>query len=523
MAHKKKAHIISKSAFDAIIFDLDGVVIDTATVHAEAWKRMFNDFFKDYASGRGISFKPFDIDAECPLFVKKKPLVDSVRNVLQSRGINLPEGQPDDTPGAETIYSLCKLKNEYFLKYMQDHGASVYPSTVELIHSLKKYGLKTAVISSSKNCAMILDAADISNMFDVRVDGVDAEIFGIKEKPAPDMLLAASGQLKVNSRRVVIASDAIPGVQAGRAGNFGFIIGVARKGGDRDALLENGADIVVEDLSEVGIHDDIEVTHTLPSALENFEDVTGMAQSKRLVIFLDYDGTLTPIAETPDSAVMSEDMRQTVIKLSLHCTTGIISGRDLKDVQDKVKIDSIIYAGSHGFDIASPEYLHMENPAGTEFLPILDKAEQALLCELGSTPGILVERKRFAIAIHYRLVDLKKIEFVEEVVDRILTKHPELRKTYGKKIFELLPDIDWHKGKALLSLLKTMKLDGKDVLPVYIGDDVTDEDAFGVLRGRGIGIVVWHEPYESAATYSLKNHEQVKEFLLKLSSFFITE
>ncbi len=127
-----------------------------------------------------------------------------------------------------------------------------------------------------------------------------------------------------------------------------------------------------------------------------------------------------------------------------------------------------------------------------------------------------MERKKFAIAIHYRLVTPEKAELVDEIVDKVASVYPELRKAYGKKIFELQPDIDWHKGKALLTLLKALKLDGDDVLPFYIGDDVTDEDAFWTLKGSGIGIVVWDEPYETAASYSLKNPEEVRKFLLKL-------
>jgi trehalose-phosphatase len=216
---------------------------------------------------------------------------------------------------------------------------------------------------------------------------------------------------------------------------------------------------------------------------------------------------------------MQEDMRKAVIKLSDHHTVGIISGRDLKDVRDKVRIDSIVYAGCHGFDIAGPRGLQVENQIGMEFLPVLDKAEAELSRELNSIEGILVERKKFAIAIHYRLVNPGRVETIEKVVDEVVVRHPELRKAYGKKIFELQPDIDWHKGKALLALLGALNLDDENVLPFYIGDDVTDEDAFRVLKGRGIGIVVWDEPYETAASYSLKNPEGVREFLLKLIVF----
>jgi alpha,alpha-trehalase len=362
---------------------------------------------------------------------------------------------------------------------------------------------------------MILDAVNLSDLFDVRVYGVDSEILGIPGKPAPDIFLEAARQLKVKPERAVVIEDAISGVQAGRAGKFGLVIGIARTG-ERETLIANGADVAVEDLSEICIMGDLETAEPLPSALDDFEGISRQAGGKRIAVFLDYDGTLSPIVETPDQAVMQEDMREAVVELSRHSPVGIISGRDLEDVRDKVRIDSIVFAGSHGFDIAGPSGLQVENQIGMEFLPVLDRAEKELSQELGSIQGILVERKKFAIAIHYRLVDPGRVETVEKVVDEVAARHPELRKAYGKKIFELQPDIDWHKGKALLALLSTLKLDGENVLPFYIGDDVTDEDAFRTLKGRGVGIVVWDKPYETAAAYSLKNPDEVREFLLQL-------
>lgn len=272
----------------------------------------------------------------------------------------------------------------------------------------------------------------------------------------------------------------------------------------------------VEDLSEICITGDAETAKTLPSALDEFERISRQAGGKRIAVFLDYDGTLSPIVETPDKALMQEDMRDAVFELSRHCTVGIISGRDLEDVKDKVRIDSIVYAGSHGFDIEGPSGLQVENQIGLEFLPVLDSAEKELSQELSSIQGMLVERKKFAIAIHYRLVDPRMFETVEKVVDEVAARYKDLRKAYGKKIFELQPDIDWHKGKALLALLDTLKLDREDVLPFYIGDDVTDEDAFRGLKGRGIGIVVRDKSYETAADYSLKHPDEVREFLSKM-------
>ena len=213
---------------------------------------------------------------------------------------------------------------------------------------------------------------------------------------------------------------------------------------------------------------------------------------------------------------MAEDMREAVTELSRNCPVGIISGRDLRDVQAKVEIESIVYAGSHGFDISGPKGLQVENTVGDEFLPHLKQAEKELSRKLGILPGLIVERKKYAIAVHYRLVDPQKVEGVERIVDEVTAEFPQLRKSYGKKIFELQPQVDWHKGKALFSLLRTLKLDREDVLPFYLGDDVTDEDAFRALKGRGIGIVVRDKPYETAAAYSLKDPDEVRKFLLQL-------
>jgi alpha,alpha-trehalase len=515
----KKTYSVSIQAtdFDAVIFDLDGAIMDTASVHASAWKKVFDDLFAEYDPGQGVCLQPFEIKTDYHIYMDGKPLLKGLKSFLESRGINIPEGEPKDLAGKKTIYGLAKQKDKNFLEHIQKLGVEIYGSMVDLIHCIKKNGLKTAVISSSKRCAVILDCVNLSNFFDVRVDGVDLEILGIPGKPAPDIFLEATRQLKVKPEQAAVIEDTVSGIQAARAGKFGLIIGIARA--DKKAtLIKNGANVVVKDLNEISVADDFKNMEKLTSALDCFEEISSQAQGKRLTVFLDYDGTLSPIAETPDQAVMEEDMKKALIELSQHCPVGIISGRDLKNIQYKVKIDSIIYAGSHGFDICGPKELEIENVIGEEFIPILDKAEKEVSLKLKSIQGLLVERKKFAIAIHYRRVDPEKIEEVEAAVDEITAKYSELRKSYGKKIFELQPQMDWHKGKALFFLLNALKLDREDVLPFYIGDDVTDEDAFRALRGRGIGIVVREHAYETAAAYSLKNPDEVREFLLKLVS-----
>lgn len=515
MNQQRTGCMISADSFEAIIFDLDGVITDTASVHAAAWKAMLDELLLRHAGRAGVPFKAFEIDSDYRTHVDGKPPLDGLKSFLVSRGIDLPEGRPEDKLDEDTIYNLATRKNTGFLKRIKEQGVKVYGSTLDLIHSAKMHGLKTAVISSSKSCSMILDTVNLSGLFEVRVDGVDSEVLGIAGKPAPDIFLEAARQLQVEPKHAVVIEDAVSGVQAGRAGGFGLVIGVARTGG-KEAMQGNGADAVVEDLSEICVTGERQEAEPLPSALDDFERISRMAQGNRIAVFLDYDGTLSPIVETPEQAVMPEEIREAVTELSRYCTVGVISGRDLKDVRDKVGMNFIVYAGSHGFDIAGPEGLQIERTVGGEFLPVLDTAEHELSGKLGSIRGVLVERKKFAIAIHYRRVNPENVEEVEAIVDIITGQHPELRKSHGKKIFELQPQIDWNKGRAILLLLRTLELDKKDVLPLYIGDDVTDEDAFRAIKGRGIGIVVRDQPYETAAVYRLKDPNEVGEFLKRL-------
>jgi trehalose-phosphatase len=250
----------------------------------------------------------------------------------------------------------------------------------------------------------------------------------------------------------------------------------------------------------------------IPSALEHVQEITG--GSGRAAVFLDYDGTLTPIVSQPANAWLADSMRQTLRELAARAPVAILSGRDLDDVRRRVNINAIIYAGSHGFDIAGPRGLRKEVDA--EFLPSLDLAEKELHDVLDEISGARVERKRFSVAVHYRNVEENGVPVVEQAVGEVATRHPELRRIDGKKVYELLPDIDWDKGKAVLWLLEVLGLERGNVSPTYIGDDSTDEDAFRALELRGIGILVSEESRPTAARYSLKNPAEVERFLRKL-------
>ena len=254
----------------------------------------------------------------------------------------------------------------------------------------------------------------------------------------------------------------------------------------------------------------------IPSVLEHVQEIAG--GNRRLAVFLDYDGTLTPIVSHPEDAWLPESMQQTLRSLAARVPVAILSGRDLDDVRGRVLVDGIVYAGSHGFDIAGPRGLQRQ--MATEFLPKLDHAEKELREALDGIPGARVERKRFSIAAHYRNVEETDVARVKRTVGEVAARHCELRRIDGKKVYELLPAIDWDKGEAVAWLLETLGLESRSsgIRSIYIGDDRTDEDAFRALEQRGIGILVSEQSQPTAASYSLREPAEVERFLRALTA-----
>jgi len=241
---------ITKDRFDAVLFDLDGVLTATARTHAASWKAMFDTFLEKRAKEGRRPFHPFDIISDYQLYVDGKLRYEGVQSFLKSRSIELPRGVPDDPPGYDTVCGLGNLKDELVKQAIEEGPVETYPGAVALARHVLALGMKTAVVSASKNCQAVLMAANIEHLFPVRVDGEVAERLQIAGKPAPDTFLRAAAMLEVDPRRAVVVEDAISGVAAGRAGGFGLVIGVDRKG-SAAALLANGADLVVTDLGEL--------------------------------------------------------------------------------------------------------------------------------------------------------------------------------------------------------------------------------------------------------------------------------
>jgi beta-phosphoglucomutase family hydrolase len=241
---------ISPDKFDAVLFDLDGVLTATAKVHAACWKKLFDEFLEERAKAAGEPLKPFDIDSDYKLYVDGKLRYEGVRSFLGSRGIDLPEGTPDESPNSETVCGLGNRKDALVHEVLEADGVEAYEGSVRLVEQVRSRGIRTAVVSASKNCKIVMEAARISHLFDQVVDGEVAERLRLPGKPKPDTFLTAAERLGVVPERAVVVEDAISGVQAGRAGGFGLVIGVDRKG-DPESLRQSGADIVVKDLSEL--------------------------------------------------------------------------------------------------------------------------------------------------------------------------------------------------------------------------------------------------------------------------------
>ena len=252
----------------------------------------------------------------------------------------------------------------------------------------------------------------------------------------------------------------------------------------------------------------------LPSALDEQEWIFDRVRGRQVAVFLDYDGTLAPIVQRPEDALLSDRMRDIVRRLAQRCPVTIVSGRDRRIVQSLVGLDTVGYVGSHGFDIRGQVGSSIEREVGTEYLPVLDATEAALRERLAGVEGVLVERKRFTIATHVRRVKEAEWPAVEAVVEAIGRAHPTLQKESGKAVFELRPRFEWDKGAAVLWLLDALGL--PRAVPIHLGDDLTDETVFEAICDRGVGIVVADKDRQTGARFALRNTDEVGVFLTTL-------
>ncbi len=505
---------------DALIFDLDGVITQTRKTHKKAWKAMFDRFFeKHHQEQTSMTEKDYQI------YIDGKPRYQGVESFLLSRNIELPFGKPADEPGFDTVCALGNIKNKVFNEILEKEGVEIYEDALQKLREWRNNGIKTAIVSSSKNCKKIIEVAGIDDLFDTRVDGLVSVKIGLKGKPDPDIFTEAARRLGARAENSVVFEDATSGVQAGQRGFFGLVVGVNRFD-NKEALLENGADITIDSFADIDLNDQAIVEEYFSRQGEPIfpgeSKIFDILNQKKPAIFLDYDGTLSPIVPRPEDAVISIEMKQTLKKLAEVFIVAIVTGRDKEDVENLVGLDELVYAGSHGYIITGPGGLHMEHPDSEKIIPRLDEIEEEVGKKLKeTTEGTQLDRKRYAIGIHYRNARPEDEEVVLNLVDEILQKYPGHKKGKGKKIVEIKPDIDWHKGKAVNWILDALDLTGKDdIIPMFIGDDITDEDGFKVLKNKGIGILVGGHGQKTHAQYALKNVYQVRVFFNRLLKLY---
>ncbi len=504
--------VFSRDRLDAVIFDLDGVVTDTAAIHEAAWKETFDELLRRY-DGRDRK-APFSHD-DYRRFVDGRPRVEGIRRFLAARGIQLPEGRAEE---ADTIEGLAHRKNARFLERLQSHPPGAIPGCLKLIEQLNDSGYRTAVVTASRNGRAVLEKLGLHDRFDVCVDGNDTARCGLAGKPAPDAFLHAAQLMRVEPRRCAVVEDAIAGLRAARAGGFGLVVAVLAAGVERASALPE-ADAVFADLADARVAESKggpRLAAGLPSALEALAEILASDGGREPIVLLDYDGTLTPIVDRPQDAHLDEVTRDALRSLCRMAPVAIVSGRGLQDLQDRIGLIGPVYVGEHGFDIADGMPNSQALDGIQDYLPRLDSVERLLRKQLESIDGALVERKKFSMAVHFRLVKAGKIPQIRTLVRQVLKENPELKSTPGKRVIEIQPAIDWHKGKAVESLLERLDPVHRRHA-IYIGDDRTDEDAFAVLEGRGTAILVRSQDSETSAHYVLEDTVQVTEFIRALT------
>ncbi|HEX5514310.1 MAG TPA: trehalose-phosphatase [Gammaproteobacteria bacterium] len=504
---------LSRDQFDAVIFDLDGVVTDTAALHAAAWKQTFDAFL---CARDGEAFRPFDLNTDYRNYVDGRPRLDGVRSFLAARGLTLPEGEAGDEPESETVHGLGKRKQVLFRQLLSERGVYVFGNSVRFIRLLRRLGYRTAMVTSSRNAELILRTAGLERLFDARLDGVLAAELGLAGKPAPDTFLHGARMLGVAPARSAVVEDALAGIQAAQAGSFGLVIEL-RRDADGSAGYSHGADLVVPDLVELTVAEVAGTSQaaTLPSVFTAFAELSARLRSEPPLLLLDYDGTLAAIAPRPELAILTPQMRATLVQLAERCPLAVVSGRDLSVLQQLVGLPGLVYAGDHGFSLLDRSGRQQTLPELADFLPLIAQTEARLRELLGPIPGILIERKRYSVAVHYRLVADSDLEQVQALLAEIASGTARLKSLPGKKVLEFLPALDWHKGRAVEWLLQQLDPQAERY-PIYLGDDLTDEDAFRPLRGIGLGILVRDSDRPTAARYVLDGQAEVQVFLDRL-------
>lgn len=398
----------------------------------------------------------------------------------------------------------------------------VADSTIKLARQLRSADIETAVVSSDDRSA-IFRAATGSDLFAICIDRSSVPDIPDSGGRHRDALHHVARSLGVAPARCVIVDDDIAGVTAGRDGGFGLVVAVD-PAQDGAALLRAGADVVVDDLVEVTVRDGYQRLSATADALLSYSQIAPLADTRQPAVLLDFDGTISEIVNDPDAATLIPGAGEMLKSLAAHCPVAVISGRGLDDIRSRVDVPGLWYAGSHGFELVAPDGSHHQNEAGVQAIRTLATASAELRDWLAGVDGLVIEKKRFSVAVHYRNVRPEHVDRVVAAVRTVGQNH-RLRSSGGRKVIELRPDVGWDKGKTLEWIVDQVD-DSRPLLPIYIGDDLTDEDAFDAVRHKGIGIAVRSDESgdrRSAARFTLEGPEHVCRFLGRLTDQLAAE
>ncbi len=506
--------IVDPRYYDAVIFDIDGVVTDTASIEVSAWSQCFDEYLAQRAPAEGENHSPFTGD-DYDRFLAEKPCCDAITDFLASRGIFLPtDGEADST--GDIVRGLATRMRQLFLK-LSAEGAPVCDSTVALVRKLHDAGLRTGVYSPGRKCQQVLAEANLGADFTVGVDSCSNGQPGLPGEPDAALLLETARQLDVSPSRCVVVEASTAGVTAARDGGFALVIGIDRAG-HADGLSRSGADAVVDDLARVIVRRVDRQMSTLPDALQSYGQIAAVIGVRRPAVLLDFDGTLSPIVDEPSAAALADGAADALRALAAQCDVVVLSGRDLADLWSRVRLFGLWYAGSHGFELSAPDGSRYHNETAEATIGVLEQVAAELRDRFALLDAVAVEHKRYSVAVHYRNAAPGVVREVTATVHTIGNRSG-LRVINGRKVTELQPNVAWDKGKALRWIVH--RIAGADVrLPIYIGDDLTDEEAFDALRYDGMGIVIRNGDEGdrgSAARFALDGPTAVREFTERLA------
>lgn len=479
------------------IFDLDGVLVETRDLHYRSWEKAFKDFFhENYDLTKNDYSQYFD----------GRTRKEGIEFYLHSLDIYFND---------KDVKKISQVKNKEYQRLLAGEGVHIYYDALIFLHSLKKRKISLALISSSKNTELILRRSELKNDFPIVLHPALKNCYKLRGKPEVDYLEKAFKLMSLQPFECAFVEDSYAGVEAGLKAGIGRMIFVKRESLKSDIFMSKVRVVSnLLDLEEVKSHSSL-----LPYGIENYQEIF---ISKKIFLFLDFDGTLSEIVDDPDDAVLFPGIYEILQKMSQKINLCIISGREVEIIKKKCPLKKIFISSTHGLvfhDKENKEHLLFEIQHDQH--EILEKAFFLFQERFRNVKGFILEKKKYGLAIHYRKIkNAQEInEIIKEVRAFVLQKKKYVKLLEGEMVLEILPQCQMDKGKAIKKIYQILKIDPQKIPPLYIGDGQTDEYAFREVQKYGFSFLCSADQRPTLAQYYLKGPKEVKIFLEKLNSF----